>query len=229
MMNQIKMFFILILIFSCSNEDQISKFESILGKDNSGTLTHLVSDFEKDFLKRNYPDLKIEKAYLKFLSELENDPNGNWKKTSKKSRELFNNSSLKLQVYGIADSVWIDKKLDSLSSKSSIPMIKVKWKYLGQNGKYNYGSSESSYDTSKNEDSIIAQRKKYIVINYYGKYREALKYVAEHNKFINKYLDMTQAAGSLHPSMLAYEMLIDDVDFSNYFIKRLIVTEIAYR
>ncbi len=65
-------------------------------------------------------------------------------------------------------------------------------------------------------------------INYHGKYRAALKSVANDNKFIAKYLDMTEAAGILHPPMLAYEMLNDKVDFSNYFIKRLIVTEIIY-
>ncbi len=64
-MKYIKLFFILILIVSCSNKKRITEFENILGKENSETLTYLVSDFENDFLKRNYPNLDIEKAYRK--------------------------------------------------------------------------------------------------------------------------------------------------------------------
>ena len=228
MTKYIRLFFISLVIASCSDKNQITEFEKILGTENSETLTYLVSNFENDFLKKNYPNLGTEMAYHKFLTDLKDNANGSWKKTSDKSRRLFDNSNLKLQVYGIPDSVWIEKNPDSLSFKNSGPMIKIRRKFLKLDGTYQFGESESTFDASKNEDSIIAQHKKYMQINYYGKYRAALKSVAKNNEFIAEYLDMTEAAGIIYPPILAYEMLDQGVDYSNYFIKRLIVTEIVY-
>ncbi|AXT50320.1 hypothetical protein D1818_05555 [Aquimarina sp. BL5] len=229
-MKYIKLFFILILIVSCSNEKQISEFENVLGKENSKTLTYLVSDFENDFLKRNYPDLNTEQAYHKFLNELENNTTGNWKKTSKKSRKVFDNSNLKLQVYGIPDSVWIERNPDTLSLNNSVPRVKTRRKFLKQDGTYWIGMSESSFNDlkSQSDDSIIKLYKKYNEINYYGKYRAALKSVAGQSDFIKEYLDMTEAAGILDPRLIAAEILNKNVDVSDYFVKRLIVTEIIY-
>ncbi len=72
-MKIIKSFIFLALILSCSDkktENQVSEFEKILGNDNVVTLNFLVSNFEKDFLARQYPNLNTENAYRQFLTEL---------------------------------------------------------------------------------------------------------------------------------------------------------------
>ncbi len=228
-MKILKLFIFLLLVVSCSKKEQIKKFENVLGKENSETLTSMVLEFENGFLKRQYPDLNTEKAYRQYLKELENNSTGNWAKPSKKSREIFNKSNLRYEIYRIPDSVWIEKNPDTLHFKYDKSTIKTKWKYLNENGKFEYGVSESSisFNEPKNEDSLIELRKKYIDVNYVGKYRRALYSISKNNKFVSEYLDMTDAAGILDPRMVAANMLSDDVDLNNYFIKRLIVTEIA--
>jgi len=228
-MKILKIFIFLLLISSCSNNEQIAEFENILGTENSQTLTNLVHVFENDFLKRQYPELKTEKAYRQYLTELENNSTGNWAKPSKKSRDIFNESKLRYEIYRIPDSVWVEKSPDSSHFKYDKSTIKTKWKYLNENGEFEYGVSESSisFNEPKNEDSLIELRKKYIDVNYVGKYRGALYSISKHNKFISEYLDMTDAAGILDPRMVAAKMLSNDVDLNNYFIKRIIVTEIA--
>ena len=228
-MKILKIFIILILTFSCSNEKVIAEFEIVLGAENSQTLTNLVHEFENDFLKKQYPDLNTEMAYRQYLTELENNSTGNWKKPSKKSREIFNSSKLRYEIYRIPDSVWIEKSPDTSHFKYDKSTVKTKWKYLNEDGEFKYGVSESSigFEEPKNEDSLIELRKKYIDVNYVGKYRRALYSVSKHNTFITEYLDMTDAAGILDPRMVAAKMLSNNVDLNDYFIKRLIITEIA--
>lgn len=200
-----------------------------MGTENSQTLTNLVHEFENDFLKKQYPELNTEKAYRQYLTELENNSTGNWAKPSEKSREVFNKSKLRYEIYRIPDSVWIEKNPDTSHFKYDKSTVKTKWKYLNENGEFKYGISESSigFYEPKNEDSLIDLRKKNIDINYVGKYRRALYSISKNNKFITEYLDMTDAAGILDPRMVADKMLSNNVDLNDYFIKRLIVTEIA--
>ncbi|WP_025743533.1 hypothetical protein [Aquimarina pacifica] len=229
-MKYIKPFLILILLVSCSDEKQISEFENVLGKENSQTLTYLVSDFENDFLKKNYPNLNTEQAYRNFLTKLENNVAVNWKKQSEQSRKIFDNSKLKLEIYSIPDSIWIERSPKKRTLSNTGPTIIIKRKSLKSDGTFEFSTSETSfrYPDSVNEDSIINSQKRYVAINYFGKYRNALNSVSKHHKFIEKYLYMTELAGILDPRLVAAEMLNMNVDFSDYFIKRLIVTEIAY-
>ena len=63
-------FIFLLLIISCADkksEKQTSEFDKVLGIENVATLNFLVSDFENDFLKRQYPNLDTENAYRQFL------------------------------------------------------------------------------------------------------------------------------------------------------------------
>lgn len=229
-MKYIKLLLILILIISCSNEKRISEFENVLGEENSRTLTYLVTDFENDFLKRNYPNLNTKQAYHRFLTELENNTAGNWEKTSEQSRKRFDNSNLKLEIYSIPDSIWIEKNPEKMTLNYAGPMMMIRRKSLKSDGTFDFRTSETSvnYSNSVNKDSIINSRKRYVDVNYLGKYRSALSSVSKHNKFIEKHLYMTELAGILDPRLVAAEMLDMNVDFSDYFIKRLIITEIVY-
>ena len=230
-MKFIYLFIILLLSFSCSNEKDIAEFEKVLGKENSETLTYLVKDFESDFLKRQYPNLDTKSAYKQFLTELSNGETEYWKEISKSSREYLKESNLRLEIYSVPDSIWIERDPEKLTlSYSDIPMLKIKRKYLMPDGTFGYSTSESSfrYKEPIDEDSIIESRKNWIDINYVGSYTRALNSIPNKSRYMIKYLDLREAAGTIDPFIIAKQMLESKVDLNDYFIKRLIITEIVY-
>ncbi|MCL6296245.1 hypothetical protein [Jejuia spongiicola] len=192
-------------------------------------MTSLINDFEDDFLQKEYPDLSVEDAYIEFLIQVDDDMSGDWMKPSQDKRKVLDKNNFKFELYQIADSVWIEKNPDALF-KLEKSIVKTRWKYLNEKGIFEFNFSESTiaFFEPKNEDSLIKLRKKYIDINYTGKYRKALRAISKENQFIQEYLNMTDAAGNLDPRLIAGKMLFKKVDVSDYFIKRLIITEIIY-
>ena len=79
-----------------------------------------------------------------------------------------------------------------------------------------------------NEDSIIESRKNWISINSVGNYSRALRSIQNKSAFLSEFLELREAAGVLDPRLIAYNMLESKVDLDDYFIKRLIITEIVY-
>jgi hypothetical protein len=230
-MKFINLIIILLLTFSCSNEKDIAEFEKVLGKENSETLTFLVNDFESDFLKRQYPNLDTEKAYKQFLTELSKGQTEYWKKISESNREYLKKSNLMLEIYSVPDSIWIERDPKKLTlSSNNIPMLKIKRKYLMPDGTFDYSTSESSfrYKEPIDEDSIIESRKNWVDINYVGSYSRALNSIPNKSRFLTGYLDIREAAGTIDPMLIANRMLESKVDIDDYFIKRLIITEIVY-
>lgn len=215
---------IVLLIFSCSDKSKILEFESILGKENSEILDSLVVDFETTYLKKKYPNLSLDKAYEKYLTDIYSDSEGNWERPSNKNIEKFDDSKLKEIIYGIPDSIWIVQRLSENKYAYSIRRT-----YLNVNGDYEIGTSTASTSRAYDEDSLIVALKNDYDINYFGTYREALKQVSKKNKFVKKYLEITQSNGILDQRTVAYEMLVSDLDFDNYFIKCLVLTEITLR
>ena len=152
-MKIIKIFILIALIISCSDkksENKKSEFDKILGKENVATLDFLVSDFENDFLKRQYPNLDTENAYRQFLTELRDEKTENWKRISQKARDKFKSSDLRLEMYEFPDSVWVLKnstfdkiEADSLVFlESSIPYVKSRFKYTNLDGTTEYTFQE---------------------------------------------------------------------------------------
>ena len=222
----------LILCVSCKSESDITEFEKILGKDNSETLSFLVEDFESDFLKRQYPDLNTKKAYEQFLKDLSNEDTDDWLKISNQTRDVFDNSSLKLAIYSVPDSIWIEREREKpiLPISQDIPILIVKRKYLLPDGTFEYSFSRSPllHKEPMNEDSIIESRKNWISINSVGNYSRALRSIQNKSAFLSEFLELREAAGVLDPRLIAYNMLESKVDLDDYFIKRLIITEIVY-
>jgi len=220
-----------LLLIGCSNNKAIAEFERILGKENSETLTYLVQDFENDFLADEYPNLETDKSYERFLEELI-DGNGRvWQEISNESRERFAKSTLKYEIYSVPDSVWIERDTSKLKlSYSNIPMLKTKLKVLMPDGTFEYSFSESSFNYKEpiNEDSIIKQHMNYVNVNYVGSYVRALNSIPNKSRFLVNYLDIRDAAGIISPVIIANRMFDSKVDFNDYFIRRLIVTEIVY-
>ena len=230
-MKFINLILISLLIFSCSNKKGIAEFEKVLGKENSETLTYLVNDFESDFLKRQYPNSDTKKAYKQFLTELSKGQTEYWKKISESSREYLEKSNLRLEIYSVPDSIWIERDPKKLTlSFSDVPMLKIKHKYLMPDGTFGFSTSESSfrYKEPIDEDSIIESRKNWLDINYVGSYTRALNSIKSKSRFLSEYLDMRDAAGMVDPRLIASLMLETKVDLNDYFIKRFIITEIVY-
>jgi hypothetical protein len=230
-MKFIHLIIISLLTFSCSNEKDIAEFEKILGKENSETLTYLVNDFESDFLKRQYPNLDTKSAYQQFLTELSKGETEYWKVISKSSREYLKESDLRLEICSVPDSIWIERDPKKLTlSYSDVPMLKIKRKYLMPDGTFGYSTSVSSfrYKEPIDEDSIIESRKNWIDINYVGSYTRALNSISNKSRYLIGYLDIREAAGTIDPFIIAKQMLESKVDLNDYFIKRLIITEIVY-
>ena len=230
-MKFINLIFIIYFILSCSSKKDITEFENILGKENSKTLTYLVNDFESDYLSRQYPNLNTQKAYRKFLTDVLKGKNEYWKQISKSSKKHFEKSNLRLEIYSIPDSIWIEPNPQELNSNyENIPMLKIKRKFLKPDGTFDYNISESffRYKKSMNVDSIIESRKNWVHINYAGSYIKALNSISNKSQFLTEYLDMRDKAGRIDQRQIADKMLKNKVDLSDYFIKRLIITEIIY-
>ena len=230
-MKFINIIIILLLTFSCSTKKDISEFEKILGKKNSKTLTYLVNDFESDFLKRQYPNLDTKNAYKQFLTELSKGKTEYWEKISESSREYLKKSNLRLEIYSVPDSIWIERDPKKMIlSNGDIPMLQIKYKYIKPDGTFGYSLSESSfrYKEPINEDSIIESRKNWIKLNYVGSYTRALNSISNKSQFLTEYLDMRWTAGKIGPRLIADRMLETEIDLDDYFIKRLIITEIIY-
>ncbi|MBU2929756.1 hypothetical protein [Winogradskyella psychrotolerans] len=237
-----KTFIFLLLIISCSDikpDNQTSEFEKVLGIENVATLDFLVSDFENDFLKRQYPNLKTENAYRQFLIELRDEKTENWKHISEKARTKFKTSDLRLEMYEYPDSVWIieNSDFDKIESdsleyiKHPVPYIKSRFKYASPDGtiEYSYIRSHSSeLKPNSNFESIINHELNSPHFNYIGKYLQALESIKNKNKFYDKLFDVKKEFGYVSPKLTAFEMLDYGFDLNDELNRQIIVLELAY-
>ncbi|MFD0963211.1 hypothetical protein [Pseudofulvibacter geojedonensis] len=217
-MRYIKIIILIVFMSSCSNGNRIKTFENILGRDNDKSLKLVVSDFENIFLKNEYPNLSIEGAYKAFLIDVINEKDGLENRLDR-SKQRFENSNLKFDIYSYVDSVWIEKEEK---------LIYLKYKYLNSKGVFSFRESQVSYnhDKESKEHLLIDYYKTWVDINYNGKYWIALKAISSEDPFINHYMKMTNSVGLIQPNILAKEMLSRDLNYSDYFIKRIIATMI---
>lgn len=231
-MKIIKTIIILFLIFSCTNENQIAEFESVFGKEKSETLTFLISDFENDFLKNQYPNLSIEESYKHFLYQFAIQDTSNFRKMSNKSEKRFNKNDFRYEINSYVDSAWIEKYTTKFSIKDTILKVKYKLKFKNENNVFDYKISEGgipSWLINAETDSIIQFYTQRVEVNNSGRYWKALNQVSKKNDFIIDYIDKTKASGGgFIPVILAQQMLKSDLDYSDYFIKRIIVAEFIY-
>jgi len=239
--NLSKLFILFTFFTSCSNQptdNRILEFEKILGRENIETLNYLVSDFENDYLKNQYPTLKTEDAYLKFLNNLLEDKILNWGNYYKKNKEFFNKSQLIKELYRFPDSVWIiensnfdkveDDSIALLYSKT--PYIKMRYKELNENEDFEYYYSRLYTDIKPNTnyDSIINSTYKRAEFNGAGKYIQALFAIKDTDTFTNKYFDVKQNGGILPLKFFIKGALSLDPNFNDYFHKRIVLLEVVY-
>ncbi|EWH09823.1 hypothetical protein KLA_17137 [Cellulophaga geojensis KL-A] len=240
-MKFIKTFIFFILFISCSDkkaEINTSEFDKVLGKENIKTLNFLVSDFENDFLKRQYPNLDTENAYRQFLTELRDEKTENWKSISEKARNKFKVSDLRLEIYEFPDSVWILKnstfdkiESDSLNFlESPIPYVKSRYKYTNPDGttEYSYSRSYGENISEFDYDSIINREMNSPNFNYIGKYLQALESIKDKGEFHKEFYETKKNAGFLFPESTARVMLNYDIDLNDKLNRKIIVLELAY-
>jgi hypothetical protein len=241
-MKILKIFIFLFIIISCSDkkpETNISEFDKVLGKENVATLDFLVSDFENDFLTRQYPNLDIENSYRQFLIELRDEKTENWKSISQKARNKFKSSDLRREMYEFPDSVWIieNSALDKIESDSleyirhPVPYIKWRYKYTNSNGtiEYSYSRGNSSeLKPNSNFDSIIKQELNRPNFNYIGKYIQALESVKNESEFLEDFYDVKKDAGFLFLPQNAEVMLNYEINLNDKLNRKIIVLELAY-
>ncbi len=240
-MKFIKTLIFLLLIISCTDkksDNQTSGFDKILGIENVATLNFLVSYFENDFLKRQYPNLDTENAYHQFLTELRDEKTENWKSISEKARNKFKASDLRLEMYEFPDSVWILKnstfdkiESDSLNFlKSPFPYVKSRYKYTNPDGTIEYSYSRTSGEniSEVDYDSIINREMNSPSFNYIGKYLQALESIKDKSEFHKEYYERKNNVGFLPSGSTSRFMLNKNIDLNDELNRKIIVLEYFY-
>ena len=240
-MKILKLFIFIALIISCTGKktvDKLSEFDKVLGQENVATLDFLVSDFENDFLKRQYPNLDTENAYRQFLIDLRDNKTENWKRVSEKGREKFESSDLRLEIYEFPDSVWIleNSTFDKIESDSMsllnlpYPYIKSRFKYINPDGstEFLYSRGGGEIRLNDNFDSIVKSELKTPRFIFFGKYFQALESIKDNSAFLKELYKAKDGFGQLPAKDTAEVMLGYNVNLNDPIIRKIIVLEIVY-
>jgi hypothetical protein len=218
-----KAIFLLFTIISLSIYSQKIEFEKAIGKENVETLNSLIADFETKTLKNKYPNLKTENAYKEFLKDI---LKYNY---SLMENRVFPESKLKLNIYCVSDSVWIEEK--SLSSGKKREIIKTKYKCLKPNNELIHSKSES-YTINKKITTLdlFEKAKEDVQVNMIGSYIKALEKISNKSKFLDFYLEnIKMTADPIHPFKMSEYILTNNIEINDYFTKRLIFINMFYR
>jgi hypothetical protein len=210
-------------IISFTLFSQQKEFEKTLGKENVETLNSLIENFETKTLKNKYPNLKTENAYKEFLKDI---LKYNY---SLLENKIFPESKLKLNIYCVSDSTWVEER--ELSSGKKSEMIKTKYKCLNPNGKVIYSSSISYCCNEKSKTlKHVENQKEDVQINFNSIYLKALEEIPNKSKFVEYYLEnIKMTADPIHPFWMSQYILKNDIDINDYFTKRLIFINMFYR
>jgi hypothetical protein len=172
-------------------------------------------------LENNFSGNSKTEAYQKYLKVI---VSGEAKSMSwnydgmnrEETNSQFESSGLREEIFLKPDSVWINTE-----------SLKINYCY-NQEWVLNEFITESlliGFDISQNPDSIIKAKYEERKFNPYGKYLTGLKMIENTNAFLTKYIQMKETAGDISKNILANELLKSNPDFSDYFIKRIIVVE----
>lgn len=222
-----KVIFILFTMISLSIYSQQIEFEKTLGKENVETLNSLIEDFETKTLKNEYPNLNTENAYKEFLKDI---LKYNY---SILENEIFPESKLKMHIYCVPDSTWVEER-ELLSGKKS-EMIKskykTKYKCLNPKGKVIYSSKGYFYGNKRSKTlKLVENQKGDVQINFNSIYLKALEEIPNKSKFVKYYLEnIKMTADPIPPFWMSQYILKNDIDINNYFTKRLIFINMFYK
>jgi len=220
-----KIFIILLLFIGCSeNKNPTTEFDKILGKENSETLNLLVSEFENDFLKKQYLNLGIENAYEKFLTEISEEKIDYTKAISEKSKNIFDKSQLRLEIFCVADSTWIET--NPWNDKTLL--VKARTRCQKPDGTFEKGSMEMPFDEKEiSRDSIQKRYMNFVETNHNGKYLKALNAIKYKSDFLNSFATDRNDFGIIPFHFTAERILADKVDLNDSDIRKIIVAELT--
>ena len=221
-----KTFFVIILLLltiNCSDnklEKDTDTFKELVGKENIKTIDFLINDFEKNYLNREFPELKTNEAYKRFLIKISANERIDISDFSLKGIDKFTKSKLLLDIYEFPDTVWLDENL----------VVNMKFIDKLEDGTDNVRSGKAWKPIQEyhDKDSIISSELNCRHLLYSGKYINALDSIKNGNKYIYDYVDTRKLAGKISPTILANNMLKNDLDYSNYIIKSIILLELVY-
>ena len=225
-MNILKVILAALFFFiSLNGKSQITDFDSILGKENIKTLDYLISDFENDFLKTKYPDLETENAYRKYLTDIVNGNTDTRNGISQKSKNIFDKSQLRLEMYCVADSTWIES--NPWTDKNLL--VKARTRCRNPDGTFEKGAMEMPFDENEiSRDSILKKYKTFVKANHNGKYLQALNSISNQSEFLKNFVDAKNDFGIIAFPIVAKWLLDHNVNLNDYYIKRIILLETAY-
>jgi hypothetical protein len=234
-MKFIKIFIILLLTSGCSNTTGITEFESILGQENSETLSTLVTSFENDFLKRQYPNSNLNESYKQFLTDYKDGSLENWQPLPKRIVDIFNASELKKEMYYHPDSVWVlpNSTYDRIEEDSLLflnvnrPYLKLRKKDLTfstpEKTVYEYERHYIMIDSTTNLDSLINKTMKIKYVNFYdGKYILAIHNMRKSGGFFERFADLKAVYNDKKDLC---ELILEKADLNDELVRRLIVLE----
>ncbi|WP_281847192.1 hypothetical protein [Olleya namhaensis] len=226
-MKFIKIIIILLLIFNCSDkktEHKPNEFDEILGTENTNTLNLLVSEFENGFLKTQYPNLGIENAYKKFLTETSEGKIKHSQAITEKSKNIFNKSQLRLEIFCIADSTWIEK--NPWNDKTLL--VKARTQCKKSDGTFEKGAMTMPFDEKEiSKDSILEKYMNSVRTNHNGKYIKALNSIAGKSEFLSSFVTDRNDFGIIPFYFTAERILANKVDLNDYYIRRIIIAEMS--
>lgn len=78
------------------------------------------------------------------------------------------------------------------------------------------------------KDSIVKIFKNSLKPNLFGKYSKALESIPNKSEFLENFIRERQSTLSLGYYHTSSRMIYNNVDFDDYFIKRLVITDIVY-
>jgi hypothetical protein len=201
----------------------MTEFDKILGKENNETLNLLVSEFENDFLKNKYPNLEIPNAYKRFLIETSEGRIDYTKAVTEKSKHIFNKSQLRLEIFCVADSTWIEA--NPWTDKNLL--VKARTRCINPDGTFEIGAMEMPfYEKEISRDSILEKYMNFVKTNHNGKYLKALNSISDKSDFLSSFVEVKNAAGIIPFYMTAESLLDFNADLNDYFIRRIIVAEL---
>ena len=147
--------------------------------------------------------------------------------------EIFPESKLKMHIYCVPDSTWVEERELSAGKKSRMDKSQYirKYKCLNPKGKVIYSGSAYFYSNEmKKALKLVENQKDDVQINLNSIYQKALEEIPNKSKFVKYYLkNIKMTSAPIHPFWMSNYIFKNDVDINDYFTKRLIFINMFYK
>ena len=221
-------FIILIFLSSCAivQNSRIEKFESFVGKEIS-TCLDLSVELMDSLLVKYYDDSSsdIDSLYSYLTNGLLSD-SIDWNRFY-----IHESFIIKYQQTAQEKGLTNELFLQYSDSKISNGRISVIYEYRPKDSTVALSTMNREWKLSHNEinnvDSLLDKIQKELQPNMYNKYYNGLEQFSKNNEMINEYLKKRkQFHGKANPSLVLSGFADMELDYGDYFYKRILATEI---